>query len=186
MKKTLLALMTLSALGTSAMAEDYKIDPAHSFVQFKVQHLGYSWLLGSFNEVAGNINYDADNAQNNQININVATASLDTNHKVRDGHLSTDTTINSKAFPTASFVSTSYVGDNESGLVTGKLSINGVEKEVSLDVNKIGEGSDPWGGYRVGFEGELSFDRRDFASDMNLGPASWEVNLEVYLEAIKQ
>ena len=175
----------LLAAAVSATAADYKIDPEHSFVQFKIKHLGVSYLVANFNEVKGTLSFDANKVEASNIAINVATTSLDTNYKIRDGHLGKDTIINYGKFPEATFVSTSYQGDADKGLVTGTLTINGVSKEVSLEVTRIGEGNDPWGGYRVGFNGELVIDRREFSSTENFGPDSWNVMIEVNVEAIK-
>jgi polyisoprenoid-binding protein YceI len=186
--KTIIKSIAATALLTTAMsasAANYNIDPEHSFVQFKVKHLGVSWLVASFNDVSGTLAFDAEKPLDSAISFKVDTNSLDTNHKVRDGHLSKKSVINNADFPEATFESKSYDGTADGGVITGILSINGEEKEVSLPVTKIGEGSDPWGGYRVGFEGKLNIDRRDFGSDENYGPASWDVELDVFVEAIK-
>ncbi len=183
--KIFASTMLAAALITGqAQAQKYDIDPAHSFVQFKVNHLGVSWLVGNFNEMSGTMEWDKSSPASSAIDMTVKTTSLDTNHKVRDGHLAEKDRINSSKYPEATFVSTGYKGDADKGVVTGTLTINGVEKEVEVDVVRVGEGNDPWGGYRVGFTGNIVFDRREFGSDSNLGPASWEVAMEVNIEAI--
>ena len=188
-KKILSGLITSSliaaSLSTAVHAAEFKVDPAHSFVQFKIKHLGYSWLIGSFNELNGTLTIDENDSSNNAVSVSVNTQSLDTNHKVRT-HLSKKGIINNDEFSQATFVSSQFTASDTGGELTGMLTINGVEKEVTLQVEQIGEGKDPWGGYRTGYEGQLSIDRRDFASDQDFGPASWEVIIDLYIEAIQQ
>ena len=174
-------------LSTPSLASNYRIDPTHSFIQIRVQHLGYSWLLGRFNTISGIFNYDpaaGDNAQNIEISVNPA--SIDTNHAERDKHLRSDDFLNVEKFGKATFKSTSFTGDENGGVMTGNLMIHGVSKEVQVQVSKIGEGKDPWGGYRAGFEGRLTITRSDFDMDYNLGPKSNAVEMEIYIEGIRR
>lgn len=173
------------SFSVTANAAEYKIDPEHSFVQFKIQHLGYSWLAGRFNKMEGTFNYDptANEAAQN-ISVTVDTTSMDTNHEARDKHVSG--VMGFTKFTTATFKSTNYKGDKNGGVMEGKLTINGVTKDVSIAVSKIGEGDDPWGGYRAGFEGKLTINRKDFGIDYELGPKSWEVKLDLYIEGIRK
>jgi len=69
--------------------------------------------------------------------------------------------------------------------MAGKLTLHGVTKEVHIAIEKIGEGADPWGGYRVGFEGKLNFNRKDVSIDYDLGLQSWDVELSLYIEGIR-
>jgi polyisoprenoid-binding protein YceI len=192
MKKILLstavsAAMMLSA--TAANAADYVIDTkgAHAFVNFKIKHLGYSWLHGRFNTFDGKFSYDAKNPDASKIMVNIDTTSLDSNHAERDKHLRGKEFLNVDKFPTATFKSTSVkFNDEDSGKVTGDFTLHGVTKTITFEIDKVGEGKDPWGGYRVGFEGETSLKLTDYGIDYNLGPASTHVDIGLFIEGIRQ
>jgi len=195
MKKLLLTAVTTSALtlaslfSVSAQAADYKIDTAgaHAFVQFKIKHLGYSWLLGRFNTFDGGFSYDAAAPEKSEIEVVIDTASLDSNHADRDKHLKGSDFLDVKKFPKAVFKSTGFeVKDDNNAVVTGTFMLHGVKKTISFPVEKIGEGKDPWGGYRVGFEGKTTLKLADYGITYNLGPASAHVEIELYVEGIRQ
>ena len=92
-----------------------------------------------------------------------------------------------KKFPEARFVSTSYrdLGDGK-GELQGELTLHGITRALTIDVTHIGEGMDPWGGYRLGFEGRTSFALADFGIKRDLGPASKEVHLWLGIEGVRE
>ena len=170
-----------------AGAAEYRIDPAHSVIQFKISHLGYSWMIGVFDRISGSFTYDpAAGPAGQRVTVEIETASIDTGHAERDKHLRSPGFLNVKKFPKASFVSTGYEGDAKGGTMTGNLTLMGVTKPIAIAVKKVGEGDDPWGGYRAGFEGTVTLDRRDFRAGRNLGPASESMDLFLSLEGIRQ
>ncbi len=194
MKKTFISAVAgiVALTGVSvASAADYVIDTkgSHAFVQFRVKHLGYSWLYGRFNEFSGNFNYDEGDAAASQVSVEIDTTSLDSNHAERDKHLRSSDFLDTDQFPTATFESTSYTptGDNTADL-TGNLTLHGVTKEVTISVEHIGGGDDPWGGYRQGFEGRTTIEPGDFGIDMvgQLGPAAATVELMLTAEGVRQ
>ena len=193
MKKLLLTSALSAAMFMTAThdnAADYVIDTkgAHAFVNFKIKHLGYSWLHGRFNTFDGQFNYDAKNPNASQISVNIDTASLDSNHAERDKHLRGGDFLNVSKYPQASFKSTTikFDQDGEEATVTGEFTLHGVTKTISFEIDKIGEGQDPWGGYRVGFEGETSLKLADYGIDYDLGPASTHVDIGLFIEGIRQ
>lgn len=191
MKKSVIGLVLVSSmvLPSLAQAADYIVDKAgaHAFIQFKIKHLGYSWLLGRFNDFDGTFSYDKDNPEASQIAIVIKTASIDSNHAERDKHLRNEDFLETDKYPEATFNSTRYeVVDDNNGILTGEFSFHGVTKTISFPVEKIGEGPDPWGGYRVGFSGTTSLKLTDYGIDYNLGPASTHVDLELHIEGIRQ
>lgn len=193
MKKTLLAttLAATAFFSANTVAEEYKIDieGQHAFIQFKIQHLGYSWLLGRFNDFSGSFNYDENNPENASVNVTIDTGSVDTNHAERDKHLRSDDFLNVEEYPQATFQSTSYQpsdSDSDEGTLYGNLTLNGVTKEIAIDVEHVGAGEDPWGGFRRGFEGEVDLTLADYNIDYNLGPAAKEVELYLSIEGIRQ
>jgi len=188
MFKRLIILSCLFAAPLS-LADDYVIDTkgAHAFINFKVNHLGYSWLSGRFNTFAGKFNYDKADPASSKIEVNIDTASVDSNHAERDKHLRSDDFLDVKKFPQAKFVSRKFIPkENGKAILRGDLTLHGITREIEIKVNKIGEGSDPWGGYRVGFSGKVKFAMADFGIKKNLGPASKEVTLYLGIEGIRQ
>lgn len=191
MKKALLTtiLALTTSYGALVEAADYKIDVkgAHASINFKVKHLGYSWLTGRFNDFDGGFSYDPAAPEASKINVEINTASLDSNHAERDKHLRSDDFLDVKKYPKAMFKSTGFKVKNENeGVITGNLTLHGVTKSISFPVHKIGEGNDPWGGYRSGFSGVTSLKMADYGITTDLGPASTHVELELNIEGIKQ
>ena len=194
MKKQLTKLVLSSAflaatLMPTANAADYLIDTkgAHASINFKVQHLGYSWLTGRFDKFNGSFSYDASNISASKIEVNIDTSSVNSNHAERDKHLKSDDLLDVSAFSNAKFTSTEVTDKGDGKLaITGQLSLHGVTKTITIDAKTIGEGKDPWGGYRIGFSGTTTIALTDFAIKMNLGPASNMVELTLHIEGIKQ
>ncbi|PHS19244.1 MAG: hypothetical protein COA86_06200 [Kangiella sp.] len=190
MKKTLLAITLLaSSLSAIANAADYVVDykGAHASINFKVQHLGYSWLTGRFDKFDGKFSYDPKNVSATNIEINIDTTSVNSNHAERDKHLKGGDFLEISKFATAKFVSSSVTdkGDNQL-VVKGELTLHGISKEITINAHKIGEGKDPWGGYRVGFSGTSEITMKDFGIKMDLGPASAKVMFDLHIEGVRQ
>jgi len=192
MKKTLLFTLLSTFIFTSniTQAAEYIIDSkgAHASVNFKIQHLGYSWLTGRFDKLEGIFNYDSQNIEKSSIEMKVDVSSINSNHAERDKHLRSEDFLNTDKFPEATFKSTN-VAKIEDGkfAVNGLFTLNGISKEVNIIVEKIGEGKDPWGGERAGFSGKLKILLSDFGIDSSkLGDASSFVELDIHLEGIKK
>ncbi|MBB2493912.1 YceI family protein [Aquipseudomonas ullengensis] len=190
LKKTFAALTLGAALfAGQAMAADYAIDKQgqHAFVTFKISHLGYSWLYGSFKDFDGSFSFDAKAPEASKVNVTINTASVDSNHAERDKHLRSGDFLNVEKNPTATFASTSVKSTGEGTAdITGNLTLNGVTKPVVIAAKFLGEGSDPWGGYRAGFEGSTKLKLKDFDIQKDLGPASQEVELIISVEGVRQ
>ena len=191
MKKifTGVALGGLMALSGSLFAADYAIDKEgqHAFINFKTGHMGFSMLHGRFNDFDGSFSWDAENPQASKVNVTINTASVDSNHAERDKHLRSADFLNVGEHPQATFVSThvEVTGEN-TAKVTGDFTFNGVTKPVVIDARFIGEGEDPWGGYRAGFEGTTSIKLADYDVSMDLGPASAVVELDLTIEGVRK
>ncbi|MCW8866052.1 MAG: YceI family protein [Colwellia sp.] len=194
MKKIITKLAIASAFTTAmlmpvANAADYVIDNkgAHASINFKIKHLGYSWLTGRFDKFGGKFSYDPANISASKIEVNIDTSSVNSNHAERDKHLKSDDFLDVSAFANAKFVSTSVTEKANGNLaVKGILTLHGVSKEIIIDAQAVGEGKDPWGGYRAGFSGTTAIALADFAIKMNLGPASTHVQFDLHIEGIKQ
>lgn len=177
-------------LCSSAYAADYVIDSekAHASISFKIQHLGYSWIKGRFNTFTGNFSYDPEQPQNAKVEVTIDVASIDTNYEKRDEHLRSSDFLNTDAFSQAHFVGESLqLQDDGSYLLQGQFTLHGVTNPLTIKVDKVGEGNDPWGGYRAGFEGETEFTIADYGMDVTrLGPSSQQVYLTLSIEGIRQ
>lgn len=190
LKKTFTALTLGAALfAGQAMAADYVIDKQgqHAFVNFKISHLGFSWIYGTFKDFEGTFSFDAANPEASKVNVTLKTASVDTNHAERDKHLRSGDFLNVDKHPTATFTSTSVKSTGEDTAdITGNLTLNGVTKPVVIAAKFLGEGKDPWGGYRAGFEGTTTIKMKDFGIKMDLGPQSENVELILTVEGVRQ
>ncbi|MCW8983616.1 MAG: YceI family protein [Gammaproteobacteria bacterium] len=190
MNKIILTGLLMMGLMTSpTYAADYIIDTkgAHASIQFKIKHLGYSWLVGRFNQFDGHFSYDENSPSAAKIMVNIDPASVDSNHAERDKHLRSDDFFDVKKFPEAKFVSSSFkeIG-NGKAVLKGDLTLHGVTKAITIDVEHTGHGKDPWGGYRRGFSGTTTLTLKDFNIKMDLGPASRQVELSLAIEGIRQ
>ncbi|MEJ2620867.1 MAG: YceI family protein [Candidatus Thiodiazotropha sp.] len=171
-----------------SIASSYIIDTegGHAFIQFRISHLGYSWLVGRFNRFSGEFVYDKNDPSAASVNVLVETASIDSNHAERDKHLRDDDFLDVKQFPEARFVSRSYIErEDGSGLLTGDLTLRGVTRSIDIEVAHVGAGIDPWGGYRRGFTGRTKLVLADFGITKYLGDAAKEMELILGIEGIR-
>lgn len=173
-------------LNGSAFAADYKIDLSHAFIQFEISHLGYSTLVGRFNDFGGTFSWDQAKPADAMIDVTVKTASIDSNWAERDKHLRGEDFLEVEKFPTAVFKSTSYAGDASGGKMEGTLTLHGVTKPITLDVKFIGEGDDPWGGYRAGFAASTTLNRGDYGISYDLGPKAESMTFDLFIEGIRE
>ena len=167
MKKSLFAtgLAIAMALPFGANAADYVIDTkgAHASVNFKVSHLGYSFIKGRFNTFSGDFSFDENNIADSKVNVVVDTTSLDSNHAERDKHIRSGDFIDAGKFGEATFKSTKVVDKGDGKLdVIGDLTLHGVTKPITITAEFVGAGNDPWGGERAGFIGQTRLELADF------------------------
>lgn len=184
------SLVLAGALVSSPLyAADYVVDTkgAHASINFKISHLGYSYVIGRFEDFDGTFTYDSEAPENAKIEINIDTASVDSNHAERDKHIRGSDFLEVETYPEATFVSTGYTEQADgSGVLSGNLTLKGVTNPIEIETMKIGEGEDPWGGYRVGFEGSAPLTLKDYGIDYNLGPDAEILSLDLHIEGIRQ
>ncbi|MFW5954444.1 MAG: YceI family protein [Guyparkeria sp.] len=179
----------LTALPLTAQAAEYVIDTKdqHAFIEWRIQHLGYSWLYGRFNDFEGSFEYEDGQIEDASVEVTIDMASIDSNHAERDKHLREDDFFHVKEYPEATFKSTGIEQTGEDTFtLTGDLTMRGVTKEIEIEAEKIGEGEDPWDGYRAGFHGTTTLTLKDFGIDYDLGPASTEAEVTLSVEGIRQ
>ncbi|OGW85974.1 MAG: hypothetical protein A3C35_07350 [Omnitrophica bacterium RIFCSPHIGHO2_02_FULL_46_11] len=170
MKRLKLPVFVLSVLflfTQSLFAATYKIDLDHTAVSFKVRHL-LSNVQGHFKEFEGSFVYDPDHPETWKANTTIQVASIDTNVAQRDKHLRSPDFFDAEKYPTITFVSTGVTDMTpNSAKLNGMLTIHGVEKPVTLDLEILGVAKDPWGNTRAGFSATTKINRKDFGITWN-------------------
>jgi polyisoprenoid-binding protein YceI len=182
--RTALAALVLVALGSTTRAADtYQVDPVHSAVAYRVKHLNVSYALGRFNNIAGSFVLDSADPAQSKFDFTVKTDSIDTGNPARDGHLKGPDFFNARQFPTITFKSKSVASAGENQYeVKGDLTLHGVTREVTLKVEKTGEGPGMRGGKLAGLFTEFTLKRSDFGMKNMVGPVGDEVTVVVSVE----
>lgn len=184
-----IALAAVLAWPAVASAADYAIDMkgAHASINFRIQHLGFSWLTGRFDRFTGTYSYDEKTPEASKVSVEIETASVNSNHAERDKHLRNSDFLDVDKFPKATFVSKKVepAGDGKAKII-GDLTLRGVTKEVTIDAAFVGGGADPWGGNRTGFTGTTKLVLADYGITFDLGPAGKEVELQLEVEGVQQ
>ncbi|SFC28915.1 Polyisoprenoid-binding protein YceI [Marinospirillum celere] len=189
-KSSLKGLALATAFAASpVMAADYVIDTqgAHASINFKIDHLGFSYVVGRFNDFEGSFTWDSEQPENSTAEVTIRTNSIDSNHAERDRHIRSDDFLDVRRFSEANFTSTGfeYQGDGK-GLLTGDLTLMGETRSIGIEVEHYGEGEDPWGEYRAGFTGTTELHLPDFGIKFNLGPAAETVYMDLHVEGVRQ
>ena len=181
-----MTMLSAVSLTVPVRAADYEIDMSHAFIQFRISHLGYSVLNGRFDQFAGKFSWDQASPQAATVEVAVDTASIDSNWAERDKHLRSADFLDVEKFPKATFKGTNYTGDGKGGTLQGNLTLHGVTRPLTLEVQFIGEGPDPWGGYRAGFKAHTTLRRADFGMTYELGPTAETMEFDLFVEGIRK
>jgi polyisoprenoid-binding protein YceI len=156
--------MGIDVLSTTTIpVGTWVIDPSHSEVGFTARHL-MSKVRGQFEKFEGQI----VTGENPSATAAVDLTSINTREENRDAHLRSGDFFDVETNGPMTFTSTAVEAGGRGLLVTGDLSVKGVTKPVTLDVEVLGSESDPWGGIRVGFEGTATISRKEFGVDFNI------------------
>lgn len=196
MKKYFVVLLACLALAIPAIAgaATYQLDPVHSNIQFKIRHLTVSNVTGTFNKIKGSATMEGEDPATLKIEVAIEAASVDTGNEKRDQHLRTPDFLDVAKYPTITFVSKKVVkGDPGKLKITGDLTIHGVTREITVDLEgPTSEVKDPWGGFRRGATATTRIDRRDFGITWNTALDSGgmlvgnEVTIYVEVEWVKK
>lgn len=165
----------------------YELDPAHSFVLFSAKHFDFGQVHGRFNGVEGTIEI-AESIEDSSVKLEIAADSVYTAVKKRDDHLKSPDFLNAKQFPKLTFESTSvkHLG-GERYDVTGKLSLHGETKEITVPMHFLGAGTfPPDKSYRVGFHGEHTLDRGELGMTHMSEALGTKTPMVFSIEAVKQ
>jgi polyisoprenoid-binding protein YceI len=146
----------------------WKLDPAHTLVEFSAKHLMITTVKGRITDLEGTISADENDPENSSVEVAFKAASIDTRTEQRDNHLRSADFLDVENFPAITFKSTAIEGNRHEFKLTGDLTIRGVTKPITLDVTYEGQTKDPWGGERIGFSANGKLDRREFGLTWNV------------------
>jgi polyisoprenoid-binding protein YceI len=152
------------------MSQTYKIDTAHSKVAFSVRHMVFAKVRGHFTKWSAELALDPSDLTKSSVSLSVDAASIDTGEAQRDGHLKSADFLDVEKFPKITYASRTVkrAGDKMYA-VTGDLTIRGIAHEVTLDVEELGRGKDPWGNERIAFGARGAIDRSEYGLKWNQG-----------------
>src|SRR3954451_7861899 len=205
MTRQLLGDVTLNLKGAPAMTSTtasvdtlgdlsgtYVLDPTHTRIGFVARHAMVTKVRGQFNEFEGSAVVDADDFTKSSAQLTIQAASIDTRNEQRDGHLKSNDFLSLEDYPQITFVSTGVRLTGDTSLeLTGDLTIKGVTKSITVPFEFEGAATDPFGNLRVGFEGSVVINRKDYGVNWNAALeaggvlVSEKVTLEFELSAIK-
>jgi polyisoprenoid-binding protein YceI len=147
---------------------DYTVDPAHSRIGFVVRHAMVTKIRGAFNDFDAKLHIDAADPSKSSASVVIQATSIDTRNADRDAHLQSNDFFGMDEHPTITFQSTSAEKlDDETYRLSGDLTIRGETKPVSIDFEFLGAVNDPMGNFRVGFEGSVVVNRKDWGISWN-------------------
>jgi len=191
MKRISLAVSLLFA-ALPLLADTYNVDKNHSEATFKIRHL-MSKVSGKFDDFSGSVTTDGKDAAASSVQFTIKTASIDTANESRDKDLKSGNFFDVEKYPEITFKSTAIKPTSKKNVydVTGDLTMHGVTKKVTLPVEFLGFGKDPWGGERAGFSLSTTLNRKEYGINWNkaldnggylLGD---DVDISVNIEAVK-
>jgi polyisoprenoid-binding protein YceI len=177
---------------TEQLTGTYTIDASHSRVGFVARHAMVTKVRGGFNDFAGTFTIDGTNPSASSAEVTIEAASIDTRNADRDAHLKSNDFFAMDEYPQLRFVSTGIEQASDTDYrVTGDLTLRGVTKPVTIDLEYTGTAIDPWGNTRVGFEGTTKVNRKDWGLNWNTALeaggvlVSEKVTLEFEISATK-
>ncbi|HTW18715.1 MAG TPA: YceI family protein [Mycobacteriales bacterium] len=164
---------------------DYDLDSAHSRIGFAAKHAMVTTVRGAFTGYTATVHLDEENVANSSARIEIDATSIDTANSQRDDHIRGADFFEVEKYPTITFVSTAAEQtDDDTYVLTGDLTIRGISKPVAVTFEKTGAAVDPWGNFRVGFEGAGTINRTDWGVSFNapIGTGGLLVSEKIKLE----
>lgn len=159
----LLSIVLIFGAGiSSAEVARYDVDLDHSSIEFSVVHMVVSKTKGRFTDYKGFVEMDPDGIKIKAIEAVINTASINTNHEKRDGHLKDEDFFNVEKYPTITYKMKYSRKEGDKIIAIGDLTLLGVTKEVTLTGKFNGLANDPYGNTRAGFSAEGTLNRKDF------------------------
>jgi polyisoprenoid-binding protein YceI len=177
---------------TLTLTGAYRLDPAHSRIGFVARHAMITKVRGSFSDFEGSGYFDAEDPMRSSLQVTIRADSIDTRHGDRDTHVRSTDFLDVDAYPHVTFNSTAVVKVRDATYrVTGHLTIKGVTKAISIDLHYTGAAVDPFGDQRIGFEGTVVINRKDWGVSWNAALeaggvlVSEKVTIELEVSAIR-
>ncbi len=160
--------MSTTTMALREAATTWQIDPAHTQVEFEVNHMMFAKVRGRFAGLDGTIVRGPEGQQEaSSVDVVIDATSIETGQPQRDEHLRSGDFFDTARFPTLRFRSLEVEPADDGLRLRGELTIRDVTRVVELQVSETGEGSDPWGNERFGFRATTALDRRDFGLTWN-------------------
>jgi polyisoprenoid-binding protein YceI len=194
-KETSGAAMTITSTTPAALSElsgNYILDPAHTRIGFVARHAMVTKVRGQFNEFEGSGVVDAADFTKSTVTVTIQAVSIDTRNEQRDAHLRSNDFLAMEEYPQITFSSTSIQQTGPNGVeLTGDLTIRGVTNTVTIPFEFEGAATDPYGNLRVGFEGSVVINRKDYGITWNVALetggvlVSDKITLEFEVSALK-
>lgn len=184
--RLLLSLITLILMGApQAIAESYRFDQEKSTVSFEIGHFTGT-AKGEFKEFQGTLDFFPDQPQNSKVKLTIQVASIDTGSVKRDTHLQQDDYFDAVKFPTITFESKGFKKRGNQYVVTGPLTMHGVEKNITLQV-KLKRSQDQWAvdGKALFFSSGYELNRLDYGIEAGRPAVGDEVTIELKINAIE-
>lgn len=185
-------MSTASAPALTELTGTYTLDPAHTQIGFVARHAMVTKVRGAFNEFEGTAVLDGANPANSHVEVTINAASIDTRNAQRDEHLRSNDFLAMQEYPKITFSSTGVRQvDDTTFEVSGDLTIKGVTNSITIPFSFEGAAKDPFGNQRVGFEGSVTINRKDYGVTWNAALegggvlVSDKVTLEFEVSAVK-
>jgi len=185
--KRAIIVVTIGVFPVSmALADNYTIDPGHTYPSFTINHLGFSTMAGKFDSTTGAFTYDPA-GKSASVEVTIDASSIDTGHDKRDDHLRSPDFLNVAEFPEITFKSTNVGWGGEApSSIDGDLTILGVTQPVSLAVTGVNCGEHPFSKkWTCGFDANTTVKRSDFGVNYGLPAIGDELTLHFEVEGQK-
>jgi polyisoprenoid-binding protein YceI len=186
------AAFTLLWASTAFSADRYEFDPVHTRIGFTARHLMINNVAGRFMDFTGNMLYDEQDITKSAVSVKIQTTSVNTENKMRDDDLRSPNFLDVAKFPEITFQSSRIEKQGDGYACVGTLTMHGVSKEVSIPFAILGKIKDPWGNTRIGLEGGLKIDRRDwgltYSKTLDNGGliVGDDIKIDLNVEAVKK
>ncbi|MEO9221894.1 MAG: YceI family protein [Mycobacteriaceae bacterium] len=185
-------MTTATTPALTELTGTYTLDPAHSRIGFVARHAMVTKVRGAFNEFEGTATIVGEDFSRSSVEVTIKAASIDTRNAQRDEHLRSNDFLAMEEYPEITFVSTGVRKTGATDLeLDGNLTIKGVTNPVTVPFEFEGAATDPFGNLRVGFEGSVSINRKDYGITWNAALetggvlVSDKITLEFEVSAIK-
>ncbi|MFF3855138.1 YceI family protein [Micromonospora sp. NPDC002575] len=185
-------MSTATGTDLAQLTGTYTIDPSHTRIGFVARHAMVTKVRGAFNEFEGSVAFDAADPARTDVRVVIQATSIDTRNAQRDAHLRSNDFLAMETYPEITFVSTAFRQTGEDTFdLTGDLTVKGVTNSVTIPFTYEGAASDPFGNLRLGFEGAVTINRKDYGVTWNAALetggvlVSEKITLEFEVSAIK-